>query len=60
LWKKYQLCDACRIAPAKTDGKSDFFLCDVCEATVVIEFLEFELPIEEPDARRCRTTRVGP
>jgi hypothetical protein len=55
------LCDACRIAPARTDGESKFFLCDGCEATVVIEFQEFELPIEA--ARRAtifRTTHVGP
>ena len=44
--RRTQICDACRIAPARTDGESEFFLCDVCEATVVIEFLEFELPME--------------
>jgi hypothetical protein len=51
LWKKFQICDACRIAPANTDSKSEFFLCDRCDPAVVIEFCQFELPREA--ARRA-------
>jgi hypothetical protein len=26
LWKTFQLCDACRTAPARTDGESQFLV----------------------------------
>ena len=60
LWKTFQLCDACRIAPARIDSKSEFFLCDGCEAIVVIEFEEFELPIEAPRRATIGTTNGAP
>ena len=41
--KTFHLCEACGIAPAKTDTKCECFLSEACEATVVIEFHEFEI-----------------
>jgi hypothetical protein len=44
-------CDACQTARATVETESGFFLCDECEAVVVVAFQQFELtsasPIEE-------------
>jgi hypothetical protein len=39
-----KVCDACERAPATVETESGFFLCEECEAAVVIVFQEFELP----------------
>ncbi|HEY8623947.1 MAG TPA: hypothetical protein VIM74_08765 [Casimicrobiaceae bacterium] len=39
-----KVCDRCEIAPATAETESGFFLCEECEAVVVIAFMEFELP----------------
>jgi hypothetical protein len=39
-----KICDACASARATVETESGFFLCEECEAVVVIVFQEFELP----------------
>jgi hypothetical protein len=48
MWTRCKVCDACRIARATVETESGFFLCDGCEAVVVITFQEFELPSALP------------
>jgi hypothetical protein len=48
MWKAFEVCDACRIARATVETESGFFLCEECEAVVVIAFEEFELPPPSP------------
>jgi len=48
MWTRCKACDACQIAPATVETGAGFFLCDDCEAVVVIAFLEFELPESLP------------
>ena len=43
MWTRCKNCDACQIAPATVETDSGFFLCDECDAVVVIVFEEFEL-----------------
>jgi hypothetical protein len=42
------VCDACQTAPATVETDAGFFLCDDCEAVVVVAFQEFELPSISP------------
>jgi hypothetical protein len=51
MWMRPKACDACQSARAIVETESGFFLCDTCEATVVITFQEFELPEELPGRR---------
>lgn len=41
---RHKLCDSCRVARAGVETDAGFFLCNACEAAVVITFQEFELP----------------
>jgi hypothetical protein len=43
MWTRCRVCDSCQIAPATVETESGFFLCEECEAVVVIAFEEFEL-----------------
>ena len=44
MWTRCKVCDACHTAPATVETGAGFFLCDDCEAVVVVAFQEFELP----------------
>jgi hypothetical protein len=48
MWTQCKICEACQIARATVETESGFFLCDECEAIVVIAFQEFELPSASP------------
>ena len=43
MWTRCKVCDSCEIAPATVETESGFFLCEECEAVVVIAFEKFEL-----------------
>lgn len=43
MWTRCKVCDSCQIAPATVETEAGFFLCEECEAVVVIAFEEFEL-----------------
>ena len=43
MWARCRVCDSCQITPATVETESGFFLCEECEAVVVIAFGEFEL-----------------
>jgi hypothetical protein len=43
MWTRCKNCDSCQIAPATHETESGFFLCDECEAVVVVAFEEFAL-----------------
>jgi hypothetical protein len=44
MWTRSKVCDACQNARASVETESGFFLCEECEAVVVVAFQEFELP----------------
>jgi hypothetical protein len=48
MWTRCKVCDACQIARATVETESGFFLCEGCEAVIVITFQEFELPSALP------------
>lgn len=48
MWTRWKVCDACQNARARVETESGFFLCEECEAVVVVAFLEFELPATSP------------
>jgi len=48
MWTRWKVCDACQLARATVETESGFFLCDGCEAVVVVAFQEFELPSTSP------------
>jgi hypothetical protein len=48
MWTRCKACDACQIARATVETESGFFLCDGCDALVVITFQEFEVPSASP------------
>jgi hypothetical protein len=37
-------CEACQVARATVETDAGFFLCEGCEAAIVVAFQEFELP----------------
>lgn len=43
MWTRCRICDSCQITAATVETESGFFLCEECEAVVVIAFEEFEL-----------------
>jgi hypothetical protein len=43
MWTRCKNCDSCQIAPATVETETGFFLCDKCEAVVIVVFEEFEL-----------------
>ena len=43
MWTRCKNCDSCQIAPATHETELGFFLCDECEAVVVVAFEEFAL-----------------
>jgi hypothetical protein len=48
MWTRFKNCDSCQIAPATVETETGFFLCDKCEAVVVVVFEEFELSEAPP------------
>jgi hypothetical protein len=48
MWTRCKSCDSCQIAPATVETETGFFLCDECEAVVVVAFEEFELSDGSP------------
>jgi len=48
MWTRCKACDACQTAPATVETEEGFFLCEDCEASVVVAFQEFELPSTSP------------
>jgi hypothetical protein len=48
MWTRCKVCDACQTAPATVETEAGFFLCEDCEASVVVAFQEFELPSTSP------------
>jgi hypothetical protein len=52
MWTRCKNCDSCQIAPAMVETEAGFFLCEECEASVVVSFEEFELSDGSPIGAR--------